>query len=180
MIGVASVVGTILLLSSQLAMTGNNVSFALPQANLMSTLTSGIMSGDLPWGMIIVGIVMGIVLYMLKLSVMTVAVGFYLPISTTSIILVGALVRLFIEKTSKSGSEKDAKVSNGVSLSSGLVAGGSIIGLIGIIFQLTGIVGGNAPGGFFASNGMAVIILIVLVIATIIPLWRSKTKNAGK
>ena len=179
-IGVAVVVGTILLLSNQLQMTGDNVPFALPQANLMSTLTAGIMSGKLPWVMVIVGAVMGIVLFLLNLPIMTVAIGFYLPISTTSIILIGALVRLIVEKTSKSDKEKDAKVSNGISLSSGLVAGGSIIGLIGIIFQVTGIVTGNGPSGFAASNGMAVIILICLIIATIIPILGSKVKNAKK
>ena len=176
-IGVAVVVGTILLLSSQLAMTGDNVPFALPQANLMSTLTAGIMSGKLPWVMIIVGAVMGVVLFLLKLPVMTVAIGFYLPISTTSIILIGALVRLFVEGTCKSEKEKEAKVSNGISLSSGLVAGGSIIGLVGIILQVTGVIKGNGPSGFAASNGMAVIILLGLIIATIIPIVSSKIKN---
>jgi len=179
-IGVAVVVGTILLLSNQLQMTGDNVPFALPQANLMSTLTAGIMSGKLPWVMVIVGVVMGIVLFLLNLPIMTVAIGFYLPISTTSIILIGALVRLVIEKASKSEKEKEAKVSNGISLSSGLVAGGSIIGLVGIIFQVTGIVKGNGPSGFAASNGMAVIILLGLIIATIIPILGSKVKNAKK
>ena len=177
-IGVVVVVGTILLLSSQLAMTGDNVPFALPQANLMSTLTAGIMSGKLPWVMIIVGAVMGVVLFLLKLPVMTVAIGFYLPIATTSIILIGALVRLFIEKTSKSEKEKEVKVSNGISLSSGLVAGGSIIGLVGIILQVTGVIKGTGPSGFSASNGMAFIILLGLIIATIIPIVSSKIKNA--
>ncbi len=177
-VGVAVVVGTILLLSSQLAMTGANVPFALPQANLMSTLTAGIMSGELPWVMIIVGAVMGVVLFILNLPVMTVAIGFYLPISTTSIILIGALVRLFVEKTSKSEIEKEVKVSNGISLSSGLVAGGSIIGLVGIILQVAGVIKGSGPSGFTASNTMAFIILIGLVIATIIPIINSKIKNA--
>lgn len=176
-VGVAVVVGVILLLSNQLAMTGDNVPFALPQANLMSTLTAGIMSGQLPWAMIIVGAVMGVVLYFLDLPIMTVAIGFYLPIATTSIILIGALVRLFIEKTSKSEQEKEVKVSNGISLSSGLVAGGSIIGLVGIILQVTGVITGGGPSGFAASNGMAFLILVVLVMATIIPLLNSKVKN---
>lgn len=176
-VGVAVVVGVILLLSNQLAMTGDNVPFALPQANLMSTLTAGIMSGQLPWAMIIVGAVMGVVLYFLDLPIMTVAIGFYLPIATTSIILIGALVRLFIEKTSKSEQEKEVKVSNGISLSSGLVAGGSIIGLVGIILQVTGVITGSGPSGFAASNGMAFVILVVLVVATIIPLLNSKVKN---
>ena len=179
-VGVIVVVATILLLSSKLAMTGDNVPFALPQANLMATLTAGIMSGTLPWVMIIVGAVMGVVLFLLKLPVMTVAIGFYLPIATTSIILIGALVRVFIEKTTKSKTEKEVKVSNGISLASGLVAGGSILGLIGIILQVLGVIKGTGPSGFGASNGMAFIILIGLVIATIIPIMNSKIKDAKK
>ncbi|MBU3179663.1 OPT/YSL family transporter [Clostridium psychrophilum] len=177
-VGVVVVIGTILLLSTKLAMTGDNVQFALPQANLMATLTAGIMSGELPWVMVIVGIVMGIFLYILKLPVMTIAIGFYLPIATNSIILIGALVRVFIEKTSKSKVDKEAKIANGIGLSSGLVAGGSILGLVGIILQVTGVLKGNGPSGFSASNGMAFIILAVLIIATIIPIMKSKVKDA--
>jgi len=175
--GVAVVVGTILLLSSKLSMTGDNVTFALPQANLMATLTAGIISGELPWVMIIVGAIMGIVLFLLNLPIMTIAIGFYLPISTTSIILIGALIHLLIEKTSKSEIEKDAKISNGISLSSGLVAGGSIIGLVGIILQVSGLIKGTGPSGFAASNIMAFIMLAVLVIATILPIISSKVKD---
>lgn len=172
-VGVVVVVGVIKILSEQLAMNGDNVSFALPQANLISTLTAGIMSGELPWNMIIVGAVIGIVLFLLKLPIMTVAIGFYLPIATTSIILVGALVRVWIEKTAKNEKDKSAKVENGISLSSGLVAGGSIIGLVGIILQVTGVLDGIAPRGFAATNGMAYILLVVLLIFTILPLcWK--------
>jgi putative OPT family oligopeptide transporter len=176
-VGVVVVTCVILLLSDQLSMTGDNVAFALPQANLMATLTAGIMSGQLPWVMIICGIVMGIVLFLLGLPVMTVAIGFYLPISTTSIILIGALVRYFAEMYSKNEKEKEVKVSNGVSLSSGLVAGGSIIGLIGIVLQVTGIIKGTGPSGFANSNGMAFLLLIILVVATAIPIFKSEVKN---
>lgn len=101
-IGVAVVIGVILLLSDKLSMTGDNVPFALPQANLISTLTTGIISGELPWHMIIVGVIMGVVFFLMKLPIMTIAIGFYLPISTTSIILIGALIRVLIEKTAHS------------------------------------------------------------------------------
>ena len=175
-IGVIVVTGTILVLSSQLRITGAEAPFALPQANLMSTLTSGIMSGDLPWPMIIVGIVMALFLFLLDLPIMTIAIGFYLPISTTSIILVGALIRVFVEKMSKDEQEKEVKVSNGISLSSGLVAGGSIIGLLGIILQVTGVITPKTPTGFAASNGMGIILLIALVVATTIPIMMSKIK----
>ena len=178
LVGVAVVVGTIMLLASKLSMTGDGVQFALPQANLMATLTAGIISGKLPWAMIIVGVVMGIVFFGLKLPVMTVAIGFYLPIATTSIILIGALVRVVIEKTAKSDEAKDVKVSNGISLSSGLVAGGSIIGLIGIILQVTKVIQGFEPKGFAATNSMAFILLGILVVATFLPIYKSKVKHA--
>ncbi|WP_373205795.1 OPT family oligopeptide transporter [Clostridium tertium] len=176
-VGVVVVTGTIKILSEQLAVTGVDAQFALPQANLMATLTSGIMSGDLPWPMIIVGIVMALFLFLLNLPIMTIAIGFYLPISTTSIILVGALIRVFIEKMSKNEKEKETKVANGISLSSGLVAGGSIIGLVGIILQVTGLITPKTPVGFASGNMMAIILLVILVIATTVPIMLSKVNK---
>ena len=143
----------------------------------MSTLTSGIMLGNLPWVMVIAGVVMALVFFMLNLPIMTIAIGFYLPISTTSIILVGALIRVFIEKITKDDYERQAKVSNGISLSSGLVAGGSIIGLIGIILQVSGIITPRVPTGFAASNSMAILLLIILIIATTITIASGKVKQ---
>ncbi|MEF9984370.1 MAG: oligopeptide transporter, OPT family [Oscillospiraceae bacterium] len=179
-IGVAVVVGVILLLSSKLSMTGDNVAFALPQANLISTLTTGIMSGELPWHMIIVGAVMGVVLFLLNLPTMTIAIGFYLPISTTAIILIGAIVRRIVEIVSKTQQEKETRISNGISLSSGLVAGGSIIGLIGIILHVLGVIKGGKPMGFAASNSMAFILLVALILCTILPLLLMKPKKQAK
>ena len=176
-VGVVVVTGTIILLSSQLAVTGPDAQFALPQANLMSTLTSGIMSGNLPWGMIITGVVMAIFLFFLDLPIMTIAIGFYLPISTTSIILVGALIRVFVEKMCKSEAEKEARVSNGISLSSGFVAGGSIVGLIGMILQVTGIITPKTPTGFAAGNMMALVLLVILVVATALPIMVGKVNK---
>ncbi|WP_419727173.1 OPT family oligopeptide transporter [Terrisporobacter petrolearius] len=176
-VGVVVVTGTILLLADQLAVTGADAQFALPQANLMSTLTSGIMSGNLPWVMVIAGVVMALFLFLLNLPIMTIAIGFYLPISTTSIILVGALIRVLVEKMSKDTVEREARVSNGISLSSGLVAGGSIIGLIGIILQVSGVITPKVPTGFAAGNMMALVILVLLVITTTVPIMISKIKK---
>ncbi|WAW14715.1 OPT family oligopeptide transporter [Peptostreptococcus equinus] len=176
-IGVVVVVGVMILLADQLAIKGANPPFALPQANLMATLTSGITSGELPWVMIIVGVIMALVMFFLDLPIMTVAIGFYLPISTTTIILIGALISVLVKKMAKTDEERDARVSNGISLSSGLVAGGSIIGLIGIILQVTGVLHGEGPKGFAAGNGMAIILLLVLVIATIAAIMGPKIKH---
>lgn len=176
-VGVITVLGTILVLSNQLKITGADAPFALPQANLMATLTSGIMSGNLPWPMIIAGVVIALFLFFLNLPIMTIAIGFYLPISTTSIILVGALIRYFVEKMSKDDKEKTVRVANGISLSSGLVAGGSIVGLLGIILQVSGLITPGNPTGFLGGNMMAVVLLIILVIATTIPILASKVKD---
>ena len=176
-VGVVVVTATINVLSEQLSIVGADAPFALPQANLMATLTSGIMLGNLPWVMIIVGVVMALVLFLLNLPIMTIAIGFYLPISTTSIILVGALIRYFIEKITKDDYEREIKVSNGISLSSGLVAGGSIIGLIGIILQVSGIITPAIPRGFAASNSMAILLLIILVIASTSPIVYGKVNR---
>ena len=111
---------------------------------------------------------------------MTVAIGFYLPIATTSIILIGALVRLFIEKTSKSEPDKEAKISNGISLSAGLVAGSSIIGLIGIILQVTGVITLSDITGFAATNSMAWILLVILIVMTGLTLLNAGVKNGKK
>lgn len=181
-IGVVVVTGVIVLLRDQLALTGDAAQFALPQANLMATLTDGIIGGELPWHMIIAGIVFGIILYMIKIPVMTFAIGFYLPISTTSIILIGALVRVLVEVLSKKDTEavKEERMSSGVSLSSGLVAGASIIGLLGIILQVSGVVTPGTPTGFFGSNNMAWLLMILLIVAIVAPLMSIKKAPAAE
>lgn len=176
-IGVAVVVGITVLLTPQLRIQGANPPFALPQANLIATLTSGIMSGNLPWVMIIVGAIMAIVMWMLDLPIMTVALGFYLPMATTSIIFVGGLVRFLIEKTTKDKQLLDSRTQSGISFSSGLIAGGSIIGLFGIILHVTGVLSTKVPKGFAAGNGMALILLVILIISMIWPLYRIRKKD---
>lgn len=175
-VGVATVVGVIMLLAPQLAIQGDNAPFGLPQANLMKTLTEGIMQNNLPWTLILVGVAMALFLLFLKLPIMTIAVGFYLPMATTAAVLLGAFIRFIVDKTAKGDDEREAKISNGISLSSGLVAGASIIGLIGIILQVTDVISweGPASGSFNGGNGMAIIFAVVLV-GTVLPiLMRSR------
>lgn len=176
-IGVIVVMGVIAILKNQLAIT-DNPPFSLPQANLMSTLTSGIMSGDIPWIMIIVGVVLALFCLLAKLPIMTVAIGFYLSISTTAIILLGSILRLIIEKTTKDKELTTAKISNGISLSSGLVAGGSIIGLIGIILQVTGVVNADkGPAGFLAGNEIPLIMIAFMMILSYIAINTTKKQK---
>jgi len=86
------------------------------------------------------------------------------------------LIRRLIDELNKKETEEVAeeRITLGVSLSSGLIAGGSIIGLIGIILQVTGIITPGTPSGFLGSNGSAILLLVILVVAIIVPLLSVK------
>ncbi|MFD1441594.1 OPT/YSL family transporter [Lacticaseibacillus hegangensis] len=170
-IGVVTVVGVIVVLAPQLADTSADAAFGLPQANLIAALTSGIITGQLPFTIIFIGVAMGLVMHFLKLPIMTVAIGFYLPMATTAIILVGAIVRMIVEGKGKPANQE--RVQHGVSLSSGLIAGGSIIGLTGILLSISGVLTHGTPTGILAGNGAAVALLAVLVIAMLFFLRKS-------
>ncbi|WP_461214997.1 OPT/YSL family transporter [Lacticaseibacillus sp. GG6-2] len=170
LIGVVVVIATTSLLAPQLAKTGANPPFGLPQANLIATLTAGIMSGELPWIMIIIGVVLALVCGLLRLPIMTVALGFYLPMATTSIILVGALLRWVVTASAKTPALAEQRANSGVSLASGLIAGGSLIGLIGIGLQVSGVLTPGHPSGVWPT----VSLLVILVLAIVLPLVKSR------
>ncbi|WP_283587667.1 OPT family oligopeptide transporter [Limosilactobacillus viscerum] len=178
-IGTIVVVGTMILLEPQLRITGSNPPFGLPQANLIAALTQGIMSNKLPWVMVIAGVVLSIVFFLLGVPVMAVALGFYLPASTTSIIFIGALVRLVIEKVTKDKETRKHRVSSGISMSSGLVAGASIIGLIGIFLHVFGVIKDKTLTGFVGSNEMAWVLLVIMLACVMLPLLRIHGPQAG-
>jgi putative OPT family oligopeptide transporter len=106
-----------------------------PQAGLMATLAIGIVGGDMPWPLVVVGILMGIAMIMMQVkSPMLVAVGMYLPFETTFAIFVGGIFRSIADwMTERRGhnAAQKARVENaGVLAASGLIAGESIFGLL--------------------------------------------------
>ncbi|WEG73041.1 OPT family oligopeptide transporter [Vagococcus intermedius] len=181
-VGVVVVTGIIQLLADKLLPGADGIAeFSAPQANLIATLTDGIMSQQLPWLLIAVGFALGVTFFLLGLPVMSVAVGAYLPMATTSIIVLGALVRVFVEMmSSKDEDLKEERINTGISMSSGLIAGGSIIGLLGIILQVSGVITPGSPSGFLGGNGGAYVLLAVLVVFSIIPMMAKKSKKAAE
>jgi putative OPT family oligopeptide transporter len=106
-----------------------------PQAGLMATLAVGIVGGDMPWPLVVVGIFMGIALIMLQVkSPMLVAVGMYLPFQTTAAIFLGGVFRSvgdwLAERRGYNPAQK-ARVENaGILTSSGLIVGEALLGLV--------------------------------------------------
>jgi putative OPT family oligopeptide transporter len=99
-----------------------------PQATLMRFLTEGIFGGNLPWGLLFIGMAIGVVVEVLGLPSLPIAIGLYLPLSTTSAIFFGGLAARAVQKLRSGPAEAEAN-ERGVLIGSGLVAGDAIIGL---------------------------------------------------
>jgi putative OPT family oligopeptide transporter len=115
---------------------------AAPQAGLMALLAQGIVGGDMPWPLIMAGILLGFALIAMNVkSPMVVAVGMYLPFETVSAIFVGGLVRWVGDKIAERRGlnlAQRARVENaGVLTASGLIAGEAILGLVWAGMQFT-------------------------------------------
>jgi putative OPT family oligopeptide transporter len=98
-----------------------------PQAVLMSTVINGILRQSLPWGLVLLGVFIVIVMELNGIRSLAFAVGSYLPIATTAPIFCGGVVRSLITKIYK---RQEGEVSSGALFAAGLIAGGSIGGLI--------------------------------------------------
>jgi uncharacterized oligopeptide transporter (OPT) family protein len=104
-----------------------------PKAALMGVLVDGVLTQKLPWALIFIGAVISIMLEIIGVHALPVAVGIYLPISTSATIFAGGLVRSVVNRvTRREGAESlaEEETGKGVLLSSGLIAGGAIGGLL--------------------------------------------------
>jgi putative OPT family oligopeptide transporter len=103
--------------------------FNPPQPRLFATLIEGIMSKELPWGLVILGAVLAIVVQLTGVSALAFAVGVYLPLATTMPIFVGGALRGLVDRARRLTPE-EAETSPGTLMSTGLIAGGSLAGII--------------------------------------------------
>ncbi len=111
-----------------------------PQAGLMAALAQGIVGGEMPWPLIVVGALMGVGMILVKVkSPMLVAVGMYLPLATTSAIFVGGVIRWITDRMRDRRGLNEAqktRVENvGVLAASGLIAGEALVGLLTATFN---------------------------------------------
>ena len=106
----------------------------------LSSLAQGIVGGDMPWPLVVVGMAMGFAMILLQVkSPMLVSVGMYLPLETTFAIFVGGLVRgvtdLFAEKKGLNAAQRARVENTGVLMASGLIAGEALVGLVTATFN---------------------------------------------
>ena len=150
-----------------------------PQAGLMAALAQGIVGGDMPWSLVVVGILFGFAMIMLRVkSPMLVAVGMYLPLETTFAIFIGGMIRWLTDTLKDRRGYNEAqkiRVENvGILAASGLIAGEALLGLVTASFNFFNV---QLPGVF--ENPSYILGLVVMAIIAFV-LIRVPLGNAGR
>jgi putative OPT family oligopeptide transporter len=106
--------------------------FPAPQGTLMATLIRGLLSQNLDWQFVLVGVFLAITIELCGVSPLSFAVGAYLPLSTTLPIFVGGAIKGIVDKRSgvKSAGGHGDDVGAGSLFATGLVAGGTLTGTV--------------------------------------------------
>lgn len=157
-----------------------------PQATMMKMVVEGVMGGNLPWALIIIGVFCALVLEVLGLPVLAVAIGIYLPIHSSAAIMVGGLVRLLVEKRKyKAEGDRTKAEDCGLLYCSGMIAGEGVVGILLAVLAVVRIGGRSLAeivdlsGAVNLGNigGAAAYALVMLSILLAI---RKGARNAGE
>jgi putative OPT family oligopeptide transporter len=109
--------------------------YPAPQATLMATLIKGILSQNLDWQYVVVGVFLAITRELCGIKSLSFAIGVYLPLATTLPIFIGGAIRGIVEAKDKkankpAASAEDEDLSKGSLFATGLVAGGAVAGVL--------------------------------------------------
>jgi putative OPT family oligopeptide transporter len=103
--------------------------FDAPKAQLFRLIIDGTIGGQLPWGLVLIGFFLAVMMELVGVASLPFAVGLYLPISTSAGIFVGGIVRWLVDRRRAGESAAEAEFSPGMLMASGLIAGGAIAGV---------------------------------------------------
>ena len=154
-----------------------------PQATLMKMIIEGVMDGNLPWGLVFVGVCLAVVVEILGIPVLPFAIGVYLPVQLNACIMVGGIFRLIFDKMNKEEKEKEAIITDGILYCSGMIAGEGLVGILLAVFAVVGIDGiFNISGILNFSAGVANIMSLVVFALMILCLlkftiWKKRVKK---
>ncbi|MBI5300397.1 MAG: oligopeptide transporter, OPT family [Deltaproteobacteria bacterium] len=99
-----------------------------PKGQLMAIIIDGVLNQSLPWDLVLFGVFIGVFVQLCSVEVLPFAVGVYLPFSISLPILIGGLVHALVKK--RTHRNEESETSPGVLYSSGLIAGGAIMGIV--------------------------------------------------
>ena len=173
--------GTLYLLDSAWGFGSDQL--GAPQATLMKLIVEGVMGGNLPWGLVIIGVFIAVVIEIIGIPVLPFAIGIYLPVQLNACIMVGGLVRLVMDKLRRNEEEKKAIVNDGILFCSGMIAGE---GLVGILLALLAVFGVDKAIDLSAKLGIPAavsniggIVLFAIIVLTVLKfsLWKKRDKK---
>lgn len=154
---------------------------AAPQATLMKMVIEGVMDGNLPWGLVLTGVGIAVVIEIIGIPVLPFAIGIYLPVQLNACIMVGGLVRLAFNKMKND--KKDGVIQNGILFCSGMIAGEGLVGIllailavfnVGSILDISGVL--HLP--VYAQNAGSIVVFALVILSLLkFSLWKKQAKN---
>lgn len=136
-----------------------------PQATLMKMIVEGVMNENLPWALVFMGAFIAIAFEVIGISALPVAIGLYLPLELSSTIMIGGMVRMFVDKkNAKAHKEENADASSGILFCSGMIAGEGLVGILLAVFAVAGIDSYLNIADKFTTGQVGGLITIVLMV----------------
>ena len=152
-----------------------------PQATLMKMVVEGVMGGTLPWVLIFMGAFIAIVVEILGIPVLAFSIGLYLPIYLSAPIMVGGVIRWFVDNKKKYDSDKARKDGSdrGVLYAAGMIAGEGIVGILLAVLAVFNVADkidlSSVYGGAFETTGNWVgLVAFIVLLATLFYFTRNK------
>ena len=148
-----------------------------PQATLMKMIVEGIMGGKLPWTLVFIGVFLAIGLEILRIPVMPFAIGLYLPIYLNATIMIGGVVRMFVDRRKNvDDKKKEEQATDGTLYCAGMNAGE---GLVGILLAILAVVNVSSvfdlSGSINLGNAGGVILMLLMILSLLkFSIWNKK------
>lgn len=140
-----------------------------PQATLMKMIVEGVMGGTLPWALVFIGIFVAIVIEIMGIPVLPVAIGLYLPLELSSCIMIGGLIRLYIDKKKmKEGTDRKRVINRGILFCSGMIAGEGLVGILLAILTVVSVAGYLDLSGYVNTGVIGGIVLLVIMVLCVL------------
>lgn len=173
--------GTLYILDSAWGFGSNEL--GAPQATLMKLIVEGVMGGNLPWGLVAIGVCIAVVVELIGIPVLPFAIGVYLPVQLNACIMVGGFIRLIMEKLKKNEDEKKEIVNDGILFCSGMIAGEGLVGILLAILAVFGVnsvinLGAkfNIPPTVMSIGGLILFGIIILTVLKF-TVWKKREKK---
>ncbi len=176
LVSAATVGGVMMILNKAYGFTGPDAMVA-PQANAMAAVIKPLMmGGETPWLLYGVGAILALLLNWLKVPALPFSLGMFIPLQLNAPLLVGAIISWFVGTRSKDEKVNAARKERGTLLASGFIAGGALMGVVSAAMIFLGFKYEN-PLSDFASNWLAIVMYIALILFLAVSCLRAKKDN---